>query len=291
MPYSSVIKQSGEISSTEALPILYDLYVPAVSEPETLPVLLFLHGFKGSKDWGPFPDACEELCRTGFAVVAFNFSHSGMGLDVDKVEFPDRFRTMTVSQDVADVKRVIQALREVEIRSEKVDFDTSRIGLVGHSRGGHTAIIATGECPEVQCLVTWGAVADFMDYWSPQMVQDWAEKGETLVQNIRTGQTLPLGREGYDDLLDNSRKMSARHRVREIYVPVLFIAGKKDESVPCKHTETLYLDCPSDTKELRLIANTGHTFGAQHPFQDQDFPEPFAEALNFTEDWVLEHLS
>jgi uncharacterized protein len=44
-----------------------------------LPVILFVHGFKGFKDWGAFPDACEEFARVGFAVVAFNLSLNGVG--------------------------------------------------------------------------------------------------------------------------------------------------------------------------------------------------------------------
>lgn len=287
---NSIVKQSGAIPSTEGLPIRYDLYIPSVSEPEMFNVILFIHGFKGFKDWGPFPDACEDLARAGFAVVAFNLSHSGMGESEEVTERPDLFASMTLSQDVRDIGSVIAALREGEITTDRIIMNPEKIGLVGHSRGGHNAIVATAEFPEVTCMVSWSAVADFNEFWGEGMVRDWQEKGYTEVVNSRTGEVLRLGREGYDDLQAHGDRVTALRRVREVRVPALFIAGKKDESVPVGHSERLYMACPSDVKEIRLIPGAGHTFDASHPFELSDYPTRFAEVLEFTEDWFVENL-
>lgn len=287
---NSIVKQSGSIPSTEGLPICYDLYIPSVSVPETFNVILFIHGFKGFKDWGPFPDACEDLARAGFAVVAFNMSHSGLGASGTDTTRPDLFRSMTLSQDVRDIGSVIAAIRSGDITTDRIVMNPEKIGLVGHSRGGHNAIVATAEFPEVKCLVSWSAVADFMEYWNAQMVKDWEEKGFTEVVNSRTGEVLRLGREGYDDLQEHAARITALRRVREVRVPSLFIVGKKDESVPVGHSERLYMACPSDVKEIRLIPGAGHTFDASHPFALSDYPTRFAEVLEFTEDWFVENL-
>lgn len=291
MNYTSVTKESGRILSTEGLPIRYDLYIPSVSVQETFPVILFLHGFKGFKDWGPFPDACEELTRAGFAVVSFNFSHSGIGASMDQYDHPELFATMTLSQDVRDVGSVIAALKEGDITTDKVILDAERIGLVGHSRGGHTAIVASAEFPEVQCLVAWAPVADFSEFWTESMIADWREKGFTEVENTRTGRKMALGREGYDDLMTQSNRFTALKRIAELYIPTMLIAGKQDESVPVSHSERLFRLCPADSREIRLIPETGHTFGAAHPFENQDYPVAFDEVLEFTENWFLENLS
>ena len=74
MSINSVLKISGSIPSKQDIPIYYDLYSPSVTPGSALPVVLFVHGFKGFKDWGAFPDACDELARAGFAVVTFNLS-------------------------------------------------------------------------------------------------------------------------------------------------------------------------------------------------------------------------
>ena len=43
-------------------------------------------------------------------------------------------------------------------------------------------------------------------------------------------------------------------------------------------------------KELRFVANTGHTFGTAHPFEEPEFPKPFQELLDWTIGWFREYL-
>ncbi len=291
MTYTSVIKQSGSIPSTDQLPIFYDLYFPSVSVQETFPILLFLHGLKGFKEWGPFPDACEDLSRAGFAVLAFNASHSGVSESSDEIDREDLFRAMTISQDISDVGCVIKALKEGEISTSRVILDAEKIGIIGHSRGGHHAIVASAEFPEIQALVSWAAVADFAELWTDEMKATWEKGQDVFIENARTGKKLSISPVGYQELMEKSKRLTALNRVKELHIPSLFITGKQDESVPISHTERLFRACPSDQKELRLIPDTGHTFGASHPFTESDYPPPFSELVEYTESWFLEHLS
>lgn len=290
MNFSSISKQTGTISSTEDLPIYYDLYAPVTSQGAVLPVILFVHGFKGFKDWGAFPDVYEELARAGFVVIAFNLSLNGVGKSMLQFDEPELFRRQTLSQDLKDVGSVIEATKSKQIASDKVVLDTDRIGILGHSRGGHTAIAAAAEYAEIQCLVTWAAVADYNKRWSKQMIEDWGEKGTTEIKNSRTGQVLPVDKVVYDDALRNADKLMAVRRVKELYIPSLFIAGKEDESVPYADTEKLFRNSPSGEKDFRIIDNAGHTFGVSHPFEDTDFPPEFSEVIDLTEGWFLDHL-
>lgn len=290
MSYTSVIKQSGSIPSTDQNEIQYDLYYPSVSVPETFPILLFLHGLKGFKDWGPIPDACEDLSRAGFAVLAFNASHSGVTSPSGEIDREDLFKTMTISQDIADVGSVIKALKEGDITTNRIILDAEKLGIIGHSRGGHHAIVSSAEFPEIQALVSWSAVADFTELWDESMISSWQKGKDVEIENARTGQKLKVGPDGYQDLIDKPRRLTAMNRVKELHLPSLFIAGKQDETVPISHTERLFRACPSDQKELRLIPDTGHTFGAEHPFTDSDYPPHFSEVIEYTESWFLEHL-
>lgn len=287
---NNISKTSGSILSTQDIPIYYDLYTPASALGSAAPVILFIHGFKGFKDWGAFPDACEELARIGFSVVAFNFSMNGIGKNMMEFEEEEHFSNETLSQDLNDIEQVINALKRKEIASDKADLDTDRIGIIGHSRGGHTAIAAAAEFSEIQCLVTWSAVADYNARWSDQMIDDWEKKGFTEIKNSRTGEILKLGKVVYDDARENADHLMAIKRVQELHIPSLFIAGKKDESVPFRDSQELFRKSPADDKEIRLIEQTGHTFGVSHPFNEDDFPAPFAEVLDLTEGWFLDHL-
>ncbi len=290
MRYSSVIKKTGNISSSEGLPIYYDLLVPSTTKVTILPVILFVHGFKGFKDWGAFPDVYDELARAGFAVVAFNLSLNGVGESMTEFDEPDLFRRGTLSQDLDDIGSVITAIKKKQISSEKVLLDAHRIGILGHSRGGHTAVAAAAEYAEIQSLVTWSAVADYNARWSEEMVSDWETRGYTEIQNARTGEILRLDKIVYDDALENADRLMAIRRVQELHIPSMFIAGKEDEAVPYSDTEKLYRKCPAEEKYLGLIEKAGHTFQISHPFEEEDFPPEFEEALDLTEGWFQDHL-
>ncbi|NBB76293.1 MAG: alpha/beta fold hydrolase [Bacteroidetes bacterium] len=290
MSYTKVIKTEGSLPSTEELPIYYDLYVPGVEPGTALPVVLFLHGFKGFKDWGAFPDACEEIARDGLAVIAFNLSLNGIGKEMTQFNEPHLFRRQTLSQDLADVGSVIEGIKNKKVISDQATLDSDKIGIIGHSRGGHTALAAAAEYPEIQCLVTWSSVSNYLNHWAEKVKKDWEETGTTQIKNSRTGQILPLDKVVYEDAVENEDRLMADKRVQELHIPCLFIAGREDEAVPVASSERLFRNCPSDDKEIRIIEQTGHTFGVSHPFEEEDYPKPFAVAMGRTRAWLGDHL-
>jgi esterase/lipase len=223
-------------------------------------------------------------------VLAFNFSRNGVGENMLEFDQPELFEEQTLSSDLNDVGDVIKHLKNGELRSDQVMINTDIIGIIGHSRGGHTAVAAAAEYPGIQTVVTWSAVANYNERWSDGMKSDWEAKGYTEIVNSRTGQTLKQGKVVYEDAINNADRLMAIKRVKEIHIPILFIAGKEDESVPPSESKKLFRECPSEDKEIKLIQNTGHTFGTAHPFEDEDFPEPFDELLESTETWFIEHL-
>ncbi|CAN5201792.1 hypothetical protein BH23BAC3_BH23BAC3_16160 [soil metagenome] len=290
MNYSSVKKENGSVPSKENLPIYYDLYIPVTTQTKAFPIILFLHGFKGFKNWGAFPDACEHLARKGFYVVSFNLSKNGVGKSMLEFDEPELFCKQTLSSDLDDVGSVIEHLKTGKLNSDQVTMNTDIIGMVGHSRGGHTAVAAAAEYSGIHCLVTWSAVSDYNKRWSDEMISDWNTKGFTEIVNSRTGQSLPLDKIVYEDAIENADRLMAIKRVKELHIPVLFAAGKDDEAVPYSESKKLFRACPSDEKELLLIEDAGHTFGTSHPFEDEELPAPFDELLESTETWFLEYL-
>lgn len=290
METTSVNKLSGSIPSSEDLPIYYDLYYPEDQVARKLPVIIFLHGFKGFKDWGAFPDACDELSTAGFAVVAMNFSLNGVGESMTEFDQLDQFARETLSQDLEDVASVINGLQEGEISADNISLDTNTIGILGHSRGGHTAVAAAAEYDEIACLVTWSAVADYNERWSDDMISDWNEKGVTEIKNGRTGQIMPVKKVVYDDALENADRLMAATRAEELNIPSLFVHSKGDEAVPFFEAEKLYDSCASEEKEILLISDSGHTFGTAHPFNEEVFPGPFSQVVDKTREWFASHL-
>ncbi len=286
------MKQSGSVPSNEDLPIYYDLHIPdEETSGQPLPVVLFLHGFKGFKDWGAFPDACAELSQAGFAVLAMNFSLNGVGESMTEFDQLDLFARETLSQDLDDVGSVIAALKDGEVAvPDEVQLDSDTVGIIGHSRGGHTAVAASAEYPEIKCLVTWSAVADYNARWSSEMVSDWEEKGVTEIINGRTGQIMPVRKIVYEDALENADRLMAVKRVEELNIPVLFVHSRGDEAVPFSEAEKLYEHCSSEEKEILLMPNSGHTFDTSHPFDDEEFPDTFQKVVTASREWFQNYL-
>ncbi|MEX0929724.1 MAG: prolyl oligopeptidase family serine peptidase [Balneolales bacterium] len=280
-------KQSGSVASSEGLPIRYDLYYPHPA-PDILRPVLFVHGFKGFKDWGPFPDACAELASGDRAIIAFNHSLGGIGESLINFDHPELFRKQTLSQDQQDIQSLLNAIRDRSLTAPNIRLDPDNVGIIGHSRGGHTAVTAAAEQDAIVKLVTWAAVSNYKTFLSDEMIKDWERKGYTEILNARTGQTMCIDRLVYDDFNENAGKLLASERVKSLYIPCCFIHGREDETVPVKNVNELFSNCPSGEKKRVIIENAGHTFGAAHPFDSEDFPPRFQEVLDHTRNWLLD---
>lgn len=290
MKAETISKTTGSVESREGLPIRYDVYCSTDAVSKELPTILFLHGFKGFKDWGTFPAICTRLSTAGFVVVSMNFSLNGIGENPLEFDRLDLFARETISQDLDDVGTVLLGIHKEEITADGQPLNANKVGILGHSRGGQTAVAAAAEYSEVKCLITWSAVADYNARWSDAMKQDWETEGVTEINNGRTGQIMPMKKVVWDDARENANRVIALHRVDELNLPALFVHSKGDEAVSYNNTEQLFEACSSSDKELMLLENTGHTFGGSHPFEDSEFPEPLRKAFSKSKDWLIKHL-
>ena len=78
--------QNIQIKGKHGLPILLDLnYIQTNTEK---PLVVFCHGYKGFKDWGPWNLVAKNFADAGFVFAKFNFSHNG-GTVEQPIDFPD----------------------------------------------------------------------------------------------------------------------------------------------------------------------------------------------------------
>jgi dienelactone hydrolase len=225
------------------------------------PVVVFCHGFKGFKDWGPFPAWGRRMAESGFVSVLFNFSYNGVAPD-RPTEFTelDKFADNTFTRELDDLDAVLDAVTGEQLAG--VPLDADRIGLMGHSRGGGTAILKTSRDQRVRALVTWSAVAGFIERFSEDQIADWTTQGHTEVVNSRTGQRMRLNRVLYDDAREHRDELDVTAAAARVDVPWLIVHARDDEAVPFSEAE--HLHTASATAEL-VEAEGGHTFGGAHP--------------------------
>jgi len=142
----------------------------------------------------------------------------------------------------------------------------SKIGLLGHSRGGGVSIIAASMLKEVDALVTWSAISK-IDRYSQRQKEEWKEKGYVEMMNTRTKQMMRLNKIFLDDIESNSAELlNVENTIRKLNIPHLIVHGDQDLAVPIGEAEMIYSWSNKAYTELYKISGTGHTFDIKHPF-------------------------
>jgi len=256
-----------------------------VDDGDKKPVVVFCHGFKGFKDWGPFPEWGRRLAQAGFVSVHMNFSYNGVHRD-RPTEFTEleKFAENTFTRELDDLQAVLDAIEEGSLPNAPIDSD--HVGLMGHSRGGGTVILQTERDDRVGALVTWSSVSTFVNRFSDEQIEDWETQGYTEILNGRTGQVMRLNKVLYDDTMAHKDELDVRGAAERIDVPWLVVHAHDDESVDVQAAEILANS--TDTAEL-MEAEGGHTFGGAHPFEGP-VPETLETVWARTIDFFRSHL-
>ena len=261
-------------------PIRGETRMLAGSSPRSAVILC--HGFKGFKDWGFFPPLARTLAHQGHAVITFNLSRSGVGPDGVDFSALGLFAEQTHSRNVDEIELIVDAV----VGCKLLERCPRSIGLFGHSRGGGEAILAAGEDPRVDALVTWAATAA-VERWTDEQVDAW-QRGETVhIQNARTGQQMPVGPGYWHDVVQNRHRLDIVRAAETVRVPWLIVHGEQDESVSPTDGRVLF-DAARQETDLLLVEDANHTFGAVHPFAGPT-PELLA-ATDATVEWFDQHL-
>jgi len=252
-----------------------------------VPTVLILHGFKGFKDWGFFPDLGRRLTHAGYATVCFNFSRNGVGSNPEVFSELDKFAENTYSHELEDVQTVLQAIDNGIIGKNIIDRE--RIGILGHSRGGALALLTVRELEDrFLAVTTWAAVGNLYRY-NEEQIKQWEKRGYIEIEKTRTKQIMRINKSFWDDLQNNKNRFDLINAVSEMEIPALFIHGAQDSSVPPKESEELFENCAAFQKKLEIIDNTGHTFGIRHPFEKPS--TEYELAVSLTENWFDRHLN
>lgn len=242
------------------------------------PIVIFCHGFKGFKNWGHFDLVAEEFCRNNFIFLKFNFSYNGTTVE-QPTDFADldAFAENNFSIELKDLGLIIDF---IEKNTEQYSIDPNKIYLMGHSRGGGTAILKTSEDERIKKLVTWASVKDVEDFVQSQDIEKWKNDGTLYTFNSRTNQNMPLNYQLYEDYIANKERLSIPNSAKGINVPWLIVHGANDNSVPYYAAEQLHEW--NKKSELKLIENADHTFGGKHPWTENDLPEDAKTAVEKT---------
>ncbi len=226
-------------------------------------IVFLVHGFKGFKDWGFFPFMAHSIAeKTGFQVIVFNFSYNGLNPGDTEITNAEKFEQNTYSHEIDDLTAMINAAEQGYFGKK-----AEHIYLIGHSRGGGIVLLTASilQNPKIKKVITLATI-NHVDRFDNEL---WKKQGYLEVVNGRNGQMLRLGKALYEDIQQyKDTKLNILNAVLNIDVPILFIHGTQDESVPYQESIVLHESRIKHEKPsfLFTIENTGHTFGIKHPF-------------------------
>ncbi len=221
------------------------------------PVVIFIHGFKGFKDWGAHDLMARYFVKNGYRFLKFNLSHNGVTANnFHDISDVNSFADNTFSKEMIDIEIIIaHAVKYLGVDS---------VYLVGHSRGGGLAILTAAISPYVKGLATWSAISDFSNLWKKDDEKDWRKNGKIEIINARTKKKMHLNLALLEDFENNKDELDIVAAAKKINVPWLILHGEDDVSVPID--AALVLAGANVNSRLIKIANADHVYGAMHPF-------------------------
>lgn len=236
-------------------------------------MVLFIHGFKGFKDWGAHQLVADFFAKKGYYYLKFNFSHGGTTpQQPDEVTDMDAFASNTIAKEIADLNIVINHISHTQA--------FSRINLIGHSRGAALAILKAADDPRIQKVVTWSAINDFSSLWKKEQEESWKKEGQIFVENARTKEKMPLNVSLLEDFKAHKAAYNLIDAAKRITIPWLILHGDQDVNVPFSVAQQLAQAQPA--AKLQKIEGASHVYGASHPYKDKELPEHLQEVCDKT---------
>ena len=253
--------ENHSIAGSNEKPILIDITFE--DQQQKAPLVIFIHGFKGFKDWGAHHLVARYFAKHGFRYLKFNLSHSGVKIEKPTdVSDMEAFAANTFSKEMLDVDLVINYALD--------NLNVSEVFLIGHSRGGGLAILQAANNPHVKGLVTWSSIADFSSLWKKDQEAGWRKEGKIDVENARTKEKMPLNITLLEDFEANSINLNILSAAKKVNIPWLIIQGDADVNVPLETAQKL-ADANMDSKLVK-IEGANHVYGASHPYTSETLP-------------------
>ena len=231
------------------------------------PIILILHGFRGSKNWGFFPYMAETLAEHGAITITWNMSLNGYSAQSLFIDKPEDFARNTISEELLDTQCIIDALYDStsSLYSMLSPYWNNKIYLIGHSRGAGIAILTAEKNSSIEKICLWNPISRFGRF-SERQKHTWKENGIFQVDETAEGMPIMMNYTYMEDLEFHGEQYSLIRSIRTLNARTFIIHAEQDMTVNLK--EAKKLEAESEIVQLQTIPATGHIFGCTHPFTE-----------------------
>ena len=211
-----------------------------VEKEEKIPAIILLHEFGAHSEHEYMVNLSNNLLAQGFLILGFDFHAHGQS--------EGGMRGFHITQQIDDVRSAIDYLKELE------QVDTEKIGIFGHGLGADVALLVAVRDERVRCLVLHAPRAELEEHITSRFANDeLAElRSKGYMSHVMHGR---IDREFFDHL----RKYDAIEEMKKITVPVMFVHGTNDFSIPVTNSRRLFV-AANEPKRLEIVEMANHEF-------------------------------
>lgn len=251
----------GSIEIQPYRKIRYDVrYINSIKD-KTL--LVFIHGFRGFRNWGFIPYFCEKFAEAGYITLNMDLSYNGIVDWKIPIYDNDLFSRQTVSSMVEDIEILHDRVLSNQIIPKEANFN-GKIILSGHSLGAALALVMN-DLQNVSKSILIAPIAKF-DRNTQRQKDSWLKKGEIEIKIAKTGQKLTLLPEYFLDKDINFPGDYIISKAKQSTIRTIVLHGSEDMTVKTNEGKAIANANPEKIVYYE-IPNTGHTFGSRHPYR------------------------
>lgn len=233
----------------------------------TYPVIILFRGFVPPESYKPgigTQPVATVFAKNGFITIAPDFLGYGESDAPASDPFEARFQTYTTAlslfASLETLKTALQASGSTTL------VDTTRVGVWGHSNGGHIALSAVAISGKKYPTVLWAPVTKAFPYSILAYTDESDDQGKALRSSLYRFESL------YDvDLFSPPQYYSW------IQAPLSVYQGTADEEVPVWWTREFVSDVQQKKKQIEL-----HTYpNADHNLRPTGWSNAVTESMQF----------
>jgi len=273
---------------SDGLKIYGLLTVPQEAKPgKGYPAIIFNHGYippEQYKTIEKYADYVDGFASNGY--VVFKPDYRGHGDSEGKPE--GGYFSPAYTSDVLNALASIKKLKDPSVVSSQLSIvDPNKIGMWGHSLGGHLTLRAMVISKDIRAGVIWGGVVGtyqeiFDEWWNRRVGPTFTPSQRERQANRPTRQSFI---EKFGEPADSSefwRSISPNFYLKDISGPIQLHHGTADETVPYTLSEKLYNRLRTAGKEVEYYTYEG----ADHNISSPAFELAIERSIEFFDKYL-----